>query len=448
MFELLLTDPKTKARRGRLTTSHGIIETPVFMPVGTQASVKALDNRELLEMDTQIILGNTYHLSIRPGMEIIEAAGGLHSFMNWESPILTDSGGFQVFSLAKIRKIKNNGVEFRSHLDGSLLFLGPQESMAIQRKLGSDIAMAFDECPAHDSSPRELQAAIDRTIRWAKECRIQPRAEGQLVFGISQGGINPRLRERCTKEIVSLDFDGYAIGGVSVGEPEPEMMFAVDITEPFLPKNKVRYAMGLGTPSQMVELIARGVDMFDCVLPTRIARNGTAYTRKGTVNIKAGYAKSDFHPIEEGCTCFACRNHTRAYIRHLLNVNEILGLKLMSIHNSHFYLQLMKEIRAHLENGTFSDFRKEFVANYVPSERVRAMSQNIKLPSITEALKSTHKGKIAKAKKAKISKATHVGKATKNVKVKPTKKQTSAKPKNISKSSQNSNNESSSRTIS
>lgn len=206
--------------------------------------------------------------------------------------------------------------------------------------------------------------------------------------------------------------------------------------------------MGLGTPSQMVELIARGVDMFDCVLPTRIARNGTAYTRKGTINIKAGYAKSDFHPIEEGCTCFACRNHTRAYIRHLLNVNEILGLKLMSIHNSHFYLQLMKEIRAHLENGTFSDFRKEFVANYVPSERVRAMSQNIKLPSIAEALKSTHKGKVAKAKNAKAPKTTHAGKATKNIKVKPTKKQTSAKPKNISKSSQNSNNESSSRTIS
>lgn len=373
MFELIKTDPTCKARRGRLKTAHGTIETPVFMPVGTQASVKALDNRELLEMHTQIILGNTYHLSIRPGMEIIESAGGLHSFMNWKLPILTDSGGFQVFSLAKIRKIKSHGVEFRSHLDGSPLFLGPKESMEIQRKLGSDIAMAFDECPAHDSTPRELQSAIDRTLRWAKECRVQPRAEGQLVFGICQGGIHSRLRERCAKEIVALDFDGYAIGGVSVGEPEPEMMLAVELAEPFLPTDKPRYAMGLGTPAQMVELIARGVDMFDCVLPTRVARNGTAFTRKGTINIKAGYVKSDFGPIEENCTCFSCQNHTRAYIRHLLNVNEILGLRLMSIHNSHFYLQLMSEIRTHLDNGTFSEFRREFIANYVPSARIRAM---------------------------------------------------------------------------
>lgn len=373
MFTLIKTDTSCKARRGRLTTAHGVIETPVFMPVGTQASVKALDNRELLEMGTQIILGNTYHLNIRPGMDIIGLAGGLHSFMNWKAPILTDSGGFQVFSLAKIRKIKNHGVEFRSHLDGSLLFLGPVESMAIQRKLGSDIAMVFDECPAHDCTPRELQSSIDRTIRWAKECRVQPRAEGQLVFGICQGGINPRLRERCAKEVVALDFDGYAIGGVSVGEPEPEMMLAVEMAEPFLPQDKARYAMGLGTPAQLVELVARGVDMFDCVLPTRVARNGTAFTRKGTVNIKAGYVKADFSPIEEGCTCFACKKHTRAYIRHLLNVNEILGLRLMSIHNSHFYLQLMSEIRSHIEAGTFAEFRKDFIANYVPSARIRAM---------------------------------------------------------------------------
>jgi len=371
MYELIKTDEHCKARRGRLTTAHGVIETPVFMPVGTQATVKALDNRELLEMNTQIILGNTYHLAIRPGMEIIQQANGLHHFMNWNKPILTDSGVFQVFSLAKIRKIKADGVEFRSHLDGSLLFLGPKESMAIQRQLGSDIAMAFDQCPGYDFTPGEQQAAVDRTIRWAKESRNQPRADGQLVFGICQGGINPKLREHCAKQIVDLDFDGYAIGGVSVGEPEPEMMQAVELAEPFLPQNKARYAMGLGTPSQMVELIARGVDMFDCVLPTRIARNGTAYTRKGTVNIKAGYAKADFSPIEEGCQCFTCRHHTRAYVRHLLNVGEILGLKLMSIHNSYFFIKLMEEIRQHLDNGTFSEFRKEFVANYVPSERVR-----------------------------------------------------------------------------
>src|ERR1041385_8901905 len=261
MFELLKTDAQTKARLGKLTTAHGVVETPIFMPVGTQASVKALDPRELLEMGTQIILGNTYHLNIRPGMEIIRAAGGLHKFINWNLPILTDSGGFQVFSLAKIRKIKPHGVEFRSHLDGSLLFLGPKEAMAIQRELGSDIAMVFDDCPPHTSTPRELRAAVERTMRWAKECRAQPRAEGQLVFGIVQGGANEALREECAKALVDLKFDGYAMGGVSVGEPEPEMMRAVKITEPFLPANQPRYAMGLGTPAQMVALVARGVDM-------------------------------------------------------------------------------------------------------------------------------------------------------------------------------------------
>src|SRR5580692_3271908 len=242
MFELLNTDATTKARRGRLTTTRGVIQTPVFMPVGTQASVKALDARELHEMGTQIILGNTYHLNIRPGLDIIKAAGGLHRFMNWDLPILTDSGGFQVFSLAKIRKVKEHGVEFRSHLDGSLLFIGPKESMEIQRVLGSDIAMVFDECPPHDAPAKEQRLAVERTIRWAKECREQPRGEGQLVFGICQGGVNPALREECAKAIVSNNFDGYAIGGVSVGEPEPEMMKAVELTVPFLPQSQPRYA--------------------------------------------------------------------------------------------------------------------------------------------------------------------------------------------------------------
>src|SRR5215475_1545444 len=293
MFELLKTDTQTKARLGRLTTPHGVIDTPMFMPVGTQASVKALDPRELREMGTQIILGNTYHLNLRPGLDIIRAGGGLHKFMNWPGPILTDSGGFQVFSLAKIRKIKPHGVEFRSHLDGSLLFLGPKEAMAIQRTLGSDIAMVFDDCPPHTSTPRELRAAVERTMRWAAECREQPRAPGQMVFGIVQGGIDPHLREECAKTLVALKFDGYAIGGVSVGEPEPEMFRADEITEPHLPANQPRYAMGLGTPAQMVELVARGIDMFDCVLPTRVARNGTAFTRKGSISIKAGAYKSD-----------------------------------------------------------------------------------------------------------------------------------------------------------
>ncbi len=296
MFELLKTDAQTKARLGRLTTAHGVVETPVFMPVGTQASVKALDPRELREMGTQIILGNTYHLNLRPGLDIIRAAGGLHKFMNWEKPILTDSGGFQVFSLAKIRKIKPHGVEFRSHIDGSLLFLGPKEAMEIQRALGSDIAMVFDECPPHDAPAKEQRLAVERTIRWARECREQPRADGQKVFGIVQGGSNPALREECAKALVEMEFDGYAIGGVSVGEPEPEMLKAIEITEPFLPAHKARYAMGLGTPAQMVELIARGVDMFDCVLPTRIARTGTAVTHAGAFGLKGGVLQGGFSP--------------------------------------------------------------------------------------------------------------------------------------------------------
>ena len=372
MFELLKTDAVTRARLGRLTTAHGSVDTPVYMPVGTQASVKAMDPRELLECGTQIILGNTYHLNIRPGLEIITAAGGLHRFMNWNLPILTDSGGFQVFSLAKIRKIKPHGVEFRSHLDGSPLFLGPKESMAIQRALGSDIAMVFDECPPHDAPAREQRLAVERTIRWARECREQPRAGGQKVFGIVQGGSNPALREECAKAIVPLEFDGYAIGGVSVGEPEPEMLKAVDITVPHLPAHKARYAMGLGTPAQMMELVARGVDMFDCVLPTRVARNGTAYTRRGAVGIKGGQFKADFRPIEEGCECYACRNFTRAYLRHLLNVNEILGLRMLSVHNTHMYLKTMADARAHLAAGTFADYYREFIANFKPSERVMA----------------------------------------------------------------------------
>ncbi len=372
MFELLTTDPHSRARLGRLTTARGVIETPAFMPVGTQASVKALDPRELEEMGAQIILGNTYHLNLRPGLEIIRAAGGLHSFMGWSAPILTDSGGFQVFSLAKIRKIKPHGVEFRSHLDGSPLFLGPKEAMACQRVLGSDIAMAFDECPPHDCPPKEAHAAVERTIRWARECREQPRAHQQQVFGIVQGGVEPALREHCAKALVALEFDGYAIGGVSVGEPEREMMRAVELTERFLPPAQPRYAMGLGTPAQMVELVARGVDMFDCVLPTRVARNGTAFTARGTFAIKGGACKAERGPIEPGCQCFACRRFSRAYIRHLLNVNEILGLRLVSIHNSHFYLQVMREMRAHLAAGTFAAFRQQFAATYVPSRRVLA----------------------------------------------------------------------------
>ena len=379
MFELLRTDAHTKARLGRLTTAHGVIDTPVYMPVGTQGSVKAIDPRELHEIGTQIILGNTYHLYIRPGLEVIRAAGGLHQFINWQKPILTDSGGFQVFSLAEIRKIKTHGVEFRSHLDGSPLFLGPKEAMEIQRTFGSDIAMAFDECPPHDAPAKEQRLAVERTMRWARECREQPRSDGQLVFGIVQGGSNGELREECAKAIEALDFDGYAIGGVSVGEPEPEMMKAVELTEPFLPANKARYAMGLGTPAQMVELIARGVDMFDCVLPTRVARNGTAYTRKGAIGLKGGSYKLDFGPIEAGCDCFACRLFTRAYLRHLLKANEILGLRMLSVHNSHMYIKVMTDARAAIADGTFAEFHREFIAGFVPSQKILSARAAAKL---------------------------------------------------------------------
>ena len=370
MFELLKTDAGSQARLGRLTTVHGQVDTPIYMPVGTQASVKALDPRELEEIGTQILLGNTYHLHIRPGVDIIAEAGGLHRFMNWLKPILTDSGGFQVFSLAKIRKIRDHGVEFRSHLDGSLLFLGPKESMEIQRLLGSDIAMVFDDCPPHTAPLKDVRGAVERTIRWAAECREQPRGPGQLVYGIVQGGVHEELRKECARAVTGMQFDGYAIGGVSVGEPEPEMLKAVEYTTPFLPAHRPRYAMGLGTPAQMVELVARGVDMFDCVLPTRVARNGTAYTHRGTLSLKGGGFKRDWGPIEEGCSCFACQHFSRAYLRHLLNVNEILGLRMLSVHNSHLFLQVMTDVRAHLQAGTFAEFRRDFVAQYQPTRRV------------------------------------------------------------------------------
>jgi queuine tRNA-ribosyltransferase len=281
--------------------------------------------------------------------------------------------------LAKIRKVRDDGVEFQSHLSGETLFLGPKESMAIQRELGSDIAMLFDECPPHGASAADLEAAVKRTLDWAAICAEQPRAEGQLYFGIVQGANVPELRQRCAEELVAMDFDGYAIGGVSVGEPEPEMMHAVEITEPHLPADKARYAMGLGTPAQLIELVARGVDMFDCVLPTRVARNGTAYTTGGAINLRASHQKENFGPIEEGCDCFACTHHTRAYLRHLLKAGEILGLRMLSVHNSHFFLEVMRDIRRHLANGTFDDYREEFIANYQPTSKVIEGRANSKL---------------------------------------------------------------------
>jgi len=375
MFQLLKNDPASRARRGRLTTSHGVIETPQYMPVGTQATVKAVAPRDLDVMGTEIILANTYHLFLRPGMDVFREFGGLHRFMNWSKPILTDSGGFQVFSLAKLRQITDDGVEFRSHLDGSKFFLGPKESIAIQHALGSDIIMAFDECPPWPCEEAAVEAAVARTLTWARSSLDHHRlltssnenrpTAVQALFGIVQGSGYPPLREKCANALVAMDFDGYAIGGVSVGEPEEEMYKAIDSTVPHLPAQKVRYAMGLGQPHQLVELVARGVDIFDCVLPTRVARHATVYTRTGTLNLRGAQYRLDGAPLEPGCGCYACQNFTRAYIRHLFKAGEILALVLVSLHNLHFYLVLMRDIRDALDSDSFGPFREKFLRTYI-----------------------------------------------------------------------------------
>lgn len=377
MFSLLSTDRSSKARRGRLTTSHGVIETPAFMPVGTQGSVKAVSPRELRELEAQIILGNTYHLFVRPGMEVIRHFGGLHRFMNWDGPILTDSGGYQIFSLAKLRKITEEGVAFQNHLDGTPTFISPESAMEIQAALGSDIAMVLDECPPWPCEYDYAARSLERTLRWGERCKlaaargrednVQHPTEGssrQMVFGIVQGSTFEDLRRTSAQALAAVDFDGYAIGGVSVGEPEAEMMQAVEWSEPHLPENKPRYAMGLGTPPQLIELIARGVDMFDCVLPTRLARNGTAFTGGGTLNLKNAEFALQTGPIAEDCICPACREFSRGYIRHLVKAEEILGLRLISLHNLHFYLDLMSRARRAIENGTFAHLRAQFVSEY------------------------------------------------------------------------------------
>ena len=329
IFELKKQDTSTKARRGVLHTRRGDIQTPIFMPVGTRGSVKAVSPAELDELEAQIILGNTYHLFLRPGLEIINHAGGLHKFINYNKPILTDSGGFQVFSLAQLRKITPDGVKFASHIDGTRFFLGPVESMLIQRTLDSDIVMAFDECTPYPATFGQAEKSLQLTTRWETMSREQPLNEGQLRFGIVQGSVFPELRKRSAEAIVNIGFDGYAVGGVSVGESEEEMMTAVDAAVPYLPANAPRYLMGVGTPKQIVESVARGIDMFDCVLPTRLGRHGGAYVGNGeTISIKAGRYAKDLSPIEEGCQCYACKNFSRSYIRHLLNVGEILGMRL------------------------------------------------------------------------------------------------------------------------
>ena len=375
-FELLASDQHSKARRGQLKTAHGMIDTPAFMPVGTQGSVKGISPRELRELNAQIILGNTYHLFVRPGLDVIKHFGGLHNFMSWNGPILTDSGGYQIFSLVKLRKITEDGVEFQNHIDGARAFISPEIAMQIQAALGSDIAMVLDECVPYPCEYDYAATSAELTARWAKRCKAvaaslcdaqaarSAAATNQHLFGIIQGGTFENLRRASAQAIVDLNFDGYAIGGVSVGEPEEEMMRAVESAEPFLPADRPRYAMGLGTPSQMLEMIARGMDMFDCVLPTRLARNGTAFTAAGTLNLKNAEFALDKRPIEENCACPACREFTRGYIRHLIKAEEILGLRLITLHNLHSYLNLMSRARTEIERGTFDQFRRGFVTEY------------------------------------------------------------------------------------
>ena len=388
-FELLAQDRESKARHGRLTTAHGAIETPTFIPVGTQGSVKAVSPRELRELNAPIVLGNTYHLFVRPGIEVIKHFGGLHKFMTWDRPILTDSGGYQIFSLTKLRKISEDGVQFQNHVDGTPAFVSPEIAMEIQAALGSDIAMVLDECPPWPCEYDYAAKSAEMTTRWAKRCKewVEENAQRstsdvqrpieestvsnqrspiqrQLVFGIVQGATFGELRKQSAQAIVDLDFDGYAIGGVSVGEPEEEMFRAVESSEPFLPSDKPRYAMGIGTPPQLLEMISRGMDMFDCVLPTRLARNGTAFKSTGTLNLKnAEYAK-DRRPIEDDCVCSSCREFSRGYVRHLIKAEEILGLRIITLHNLHFYLDLMRRARDKIDKGTFDEFRREFVSNY------------------------------------------------------------------------------------
>jgi queuine tRNA-ribosyltransferase len=368
-FTLLRTDSTTAARRGRLVTRHGVVETPVFMPVGTQGTVKAVTPAHLREVGAQIILGNTYHLSLRPGSELIRDLGGLHAFMGWDGPILTDSGGFQVFSLAKLRRVRDEGITFQSHLDGATVFLGPREVMAIQQNLGSDIAMVLDECPPWPCERDVCARAVERSERWARACLATARDSGFLtaghqVFAIVQGSTFDDLRRAAAEALAALDFPGYAIGGVSVGEPEPEMFRQVAVTTPHLPADKPRYTMGLGTPPQLLKMVALGVDMFDCVLPTRVARNGLAFTSDGPMNLRNEQFRADPRPVVEGSDNYTCRHFSRAYLRHLSLANEMLAGTLLTIHNLHFYLDLMAQARVHIEAGDFGSWHRAWIGRY------------------------------------------------------------------------------------
>ncbi|MBF0280952.1 MAG: tRNA guanosine(34) transglycosylase Tgt [Zetaproteobacteria bacterium] len=365
-FEILHQDPNGFARSGRLSLAHGTIETPIFMPVGTQATVKSLTPTDLTDdIEAQIILGNTYHLMLRPGADIIEKLGGLHQFMGWERPILTDSGGFQVWSLGDLRKIEANGVRFRSHIDGSEWFLGPKESMEIQRKLGSDIVMAFDECTPYPATYSEARSSMEMSMRWAEECRTAlPHNGTQALFGIVQGGMYPDLRRESLHAIQAMDFEGIAIGGLSVGEPKDEMLAMLDALAPHLDKNKPHYVMGVGTPADLIEGVDRGIDMFDCVMPSRNARNGTLFTDHGKINIKNAKYMLDQTPIMEDCSCYTCKNFSRAYLRHLFIAKELLSSRLNTLHNLHYYCDLMRRVRQAIHEQRWPQFRDHFLQQY------------------------------------------------------------------------------------
>ncbi|SCJ78892.1 Queuine tRNA-ribosyltransferase [uncultured Eubacterium sp.] len=364
-YELLKTDSRTKARRGIVHTPHGDIQTPVFMPVGTQATVKAMRPEQVKEMGADIILSNTYHLYLRPGHELIKEAGGLHKFMNWDKAILTDSGGFQVFSLGKLRKITEEGVKFQSHIDGSRHMLTPEKAIEIQNALGSDIMMAFDECAPYPADRKYVKDSLERTTRWLKRCKAAHKdIERQSLFGIMQGGMYKDLRKQSAEEIVELDLPGYAIGGLSVGEPKDLMLEVLDDCVDYLPQEKARYLMGVGSPDYLFEGVERGVDMFDCVLPTRIARHGLAMTSQGRVNIKNAKFERDLEPLDPECDCYTCKNYSKAYLRHLFKADEMLSAMLLSNHNLHFLLKMMENIRTAIEEDRFLEYKGEFYDKY------------------------------------------------------------------------------------
>jgi queuine tRNA-ribosyltransferase len=362
-FELLATDPSTAARRGRLTTPHGIIETPIFMPVGTHAALKAMTPAQVEETGAQIVLSNTYHLHLKPGEGLVQKAGGLHRFMNWTKPILTDSGGFQVFSLPK-KKITETGVHFRHEVTGEEIFLGPREATGIQNALGADIIMAFDECIPYPATHDYTAKSIGKTLRWAQECLVSHNRPDQALFGIVQGSVYEDLRRQCARELTAMNLPGYAIGGVSVGEGLELLKKVVDYTAPFLPTDKPRYLMGVGLPEDILESVERGMDMFDCVIPTRYARSATLFTSRGKIRLTHRRYRRDFYPVDAACDCYCCRNFTRAYLHHLYNANEILSATLAAIHNVHFYLKMMEGARTAIEQGEFRDFKEDFLGRY------------------------------------------------------------------------------------